>query len=318
MTEPIGFDGQVAIVTGAAGGLGRAHATMLAERGCRVVINDVGFDYRGDVPSARSVADELNARGFMAVADTHDAIEHGDAIVATAIDAYGSVDIVVNNAGLGGGSPIAPGVEPDWRPVMDATIRSTIAVTAAAWPYLAESADARVVTTGSPAMFGAGTTIPYSAAKSAMYGLTRSLAAAGRKVGIGVNSIMPAAWTRLTRSLPPGPFADLFAEHFDVADVASFVVWLCHSTCSVTGESFSVGGGRAARVVLSENRGVTVTDREPASWGAQVDALMALDEVVFPTSMNDECTWAAHTLGKSVPAELAPGGMLHWNRRPRP
>lgn len=318
MVEPLGFDGQVAIVTGAAGGLGRAHARMLAERGCRVVVNDVGLDFRGDVPSAQFVADELNAAGFVAVADAHDAITDGDAIVATAIDAFGAIDIVVNNAGTGGGSPIAPGVEEQWRAVMDATIRTTISVTAAAWPHLVEARDARVITTGSPAMFGAGTTIPYSTAKSAMYGLTRSLAGAGQKVGIGVNSIMPAAWTRLTQSLPPGPMREMFAEHFDVDEVASFVVWLCHSSCMVSGESFSVGGGRAARVVLAENRGVTVADREPASWGAKVDALMALDEVVFPTSMNDECTWQAHTLGRDVPPELSPGGPLDWNRRPRP
>jgi hypothetical protein len=86
----------------------------------------------------------------------------------------------------------------------------------------------------------------------------------------------------------------------------------------VSGESFSVGGGRAARVVLSENRGVLVDDQAPESWAGHVDELMSLDEVVFPLSMNDEVTWQAHTLGKSVPAELAPGGPLNWNRKPRP
>ena len=112
--------------------------------------------------------------------------------------------------------------------------------------------------------------------------------------------------------------AQLFADHYSPEDVASFVTWLCHRSCTVSGESFSVGGGRAARVVLSENRGVLVDDQAPESWAAHVDELMSLDEVVFPLSMNDEVTWQAHTLGKSVPAELAPGGPLDWNRKSRP
>ena len=172
--------------------------------------------------------------------------------------------------------------------------------------------------TGSPAMFGASTTIPYAAAKSSMYGFTRSVAAAGRRHRIVANNVMPSAYTRLTRSLPPGPMASLFADHYPPDDVASFVVWLCHQSCEVSGESFSVGGGRAARVALAENHGVLVNDQAPESWAAQFEDLMSLDNVVFPLSMNDEVTWQAHTLGKSVPEELAPGGPLDWNRKPRP
>ena len=111
---------------------------------------------------------------------------------------------------------------------------------------------------------------------------------------------------------------EMFAEHFPPAAVASFVAWLCHPSCAVSGESFSVGGGRAARVVLGENRGVRLDDdADPAAWGAVVDDLMTTDDVVFPRSMNDEVTWQAHNLGKPVPAELGPGGSLDWNRRPR-
>lgn len=321
MAEPIVFDGEVAIITGAGGGLGRAHAFALAERGCRIVVNDNGHPHAGDVPTAQAVVDELVAAGHLAVADGHDAIAEGRRIVETALEAFGAVDIVVNNAGTGGGTRIGPDAAEQWRPTIDATLQTTIAVTGAAWPHLVASGHGRVVNTSSPAMFGAGSTLPYSAAKSALYGLTRSMASTGRRDGIVVNAIMPAAWTRLTRSLPPGPFQQMFADHYDVADVASFVTWLCHSSCPVSGESFSVGGGRAARVVLSENRGVFVEDRRPESWAEQVDALLSLDEVVFPTSMNDECTWQAHLLheaGRPVPVELAPGGALDWNRHPRP
>jgi len=318
VAEELVFDGAVAIVTGAGGGLGRAYAHLLGERGCRVVVNDVGRPHGHDIPVAAAVVDELRARGIEAVADTHDAVSAGAGVIATALDAFGAVDIVVNNAGIGFGTPIGPDSVEKWRATIDATLQSSIAVTGAAWPHLVERGGGRIVMTGSPAMFGASTTIGYSAAKSSIYGLTRSVAAAGRRHGIAANNVMPSAWTRLTRSLPDGPMASLFAAQYAPEDVAAFVLWLCHPSCPVSGESFSVGGGRAARVVLAENRGVLVDDRSPEAWAAQVDALLDLDEVVFPMSMNDEVTWQAHTLGREVPPELAPGGSLDWDRRPRP
>jgi NAD(P)-dependent dehydrogenase (short-subunit alcohol dehydrogenase family) len=316
--EPLGFDGQVAVITGAGGGLGRAYALLLARRGCRIVVNEVGLRHGDDVPTADSVVAEVEATGGVAVADTHDVITDGSEVVAAALDAFGGVDIVINNAGIGAGTPIGPDAVEEWRPTIDATLQGSIAVTGAAWPSLEARGGGRVVMTSSCAMFGASTTPPYSTAKSALYGLTRSLAGQGRRSGIGVNAVMPSAYTRLTGSLPEGPMKQMFAEHFPPEAVASFVAWLCHPSCPVSGESFSVGGGRAARVVLGENRGVRLDDgADPAAWGSVVEALMATDEVVFPRSMNDEVTWQAHTLGQPVPAELSPGGALHWNRRPR-
>lgn len=315
--EPLVFDGEVAVVTGAGGGLGRAHALLLAERGCRVVVNDVGLVHAGDRPAAEAVVREIVAAGGEAVADAHDVISEGALVVATALEAYGGVDVVVNNAGIGAGTPIGPDAVEQWRPTIDATLQGSVAVTGAAWPHLVERGGGRVVMTSSPAMFGASTTPPYSAAKSALYGLTRSLAGQGRRHGIGVNAVMPSAWTRLTRSLPPGPMAELFEAEYPPEAVASFVAWLCHRRCEVSGESFSVGGGRAARVVLGENRGVVLDDLEPAGWGAVLDELMSTAEVVFPRSMNDEVTWQAHTLGRPVPEALRPGGPLGWDRHPR-
>ena len=318
MAEDIVFSGEVAVITGAGGGLGRAYAHMLGERGCRIVVNDVGRPHGENVPVAQSVVDELRAKGVEAVADDHDAITDGAAIIATAIAAFGGIDIVINNAGIGAGTPMGPNSVSEWRETIDATLQTSIAVTGAAWPHLVERGGGRIVMTGSPAMFGASTTIPYSAAKSSMYGFTRSVAAAGRRYDIIANNVMPSALTRLTKSLPPGPMAQLFDDHYPPEDVASFVIWLCHRSCPVSGESFSVGGGRAARVALAENHGVLVDDHAPESWATQIDKLMTLEEVVFPLSMNDEVTWQAHTLGKSVPQELAPGGPLDWNRKPRP
>jgi NAD(P)-dependent dehydrogenase (short-subunit alcohol dehydrogenase family) len=312
------FDGQVAIVTGAAGGLGRAHALALASRGCRVVVNDVGVPFRGDVPVAEAVVAEIRAAGGEAVADAHDVVTGAGQIVETAIAAFGSVDVVVNNAGIAPGTPIGPGAVEEWRPTLETTVQGSIAVTGAAWPHLEAAGGGRVVMTASNTAFGAAQSVAYSTAKSSMYGLTRSLAAAGRRSGIGVNVILPAAWTRLVSALPEGPVAELMERRFPPEAVASFVTWLCHPSCPVSGEAFSVGGGRAARVVLAENRGVVLDDAsDPEGWGEVVDELMSTRDLAVPLSSNDEVSWLAHTLGGEVPEAYRPGGELAWDRKAR-
>jgi len=309
---------RVAIVTGAAGGLGRAHALRLAASGCQVVVNDVGVDFRGDRPSADAVVAEIRAAGGVAVADGHDVVSEASAVVATAVDAFGGVDVVVNNAGTAAGTPIGPGAAEEWRATLATSIDGSIGVTGAAWPHLVTSDAGRVVMTASNAMFGARFTPAYSTAKSALYGLTRSLAGAGRRDGIGVNCVLPAAWTRLVRALPPGPVAELMEGRFPPEAVSSFVAWLCDPSCAVSGESFSVGGGRAARVLLAENRGVEPgLDAGPAEWAALADELMGTADVGFPLDIDDEVSWQAHNLSGDVPEGFRPGGPLDWARRAR-
>jgi hypothetical protein len=100
--------------------------------------------------------------------------------------------------------------------------------------------------------------------------------------------------------------------------VAAFVAWLCHPACPVSGEAFSVGGGRAARVVLAEAEGVVVgVDADPGEWATRLDELLSTDVLGFPTSSNDEVSWLAHTVGGEVPEAYRPGGALHWDRKPR-
>jgi len=312
------FDGEVAVVTGGAGGLGRAHALVLAERGCRVVVNDAAVPFRDDVPSAQRVVDEIVARGGEAVASIHDVVEGAAGIVATALDAFGGVDIVVNNAGIGASTPIGPEAAEEWRRTVDISLFGSVAVTGAAWAHLARSGHGRVVVTSSNTSFGAPRTAAYSSAKSSLYGLTRSLAGEGRGAGIAVNAILPAAWTRLVAALPAGPVAALMEARFPPEAVASFVAWLCHPSCPVSGESFSVGGGRAARVVLAEAPGVVLgVDAEPAGWGEVVDELLSTTALAVPTSSTDEVSWMAHTLGGEVPEAFRPGGQLAWDRKPR-
>jgi NAD(P)-dependent dehydrogenase (short-subunit alcohol dehydrogenase family) len=320
VAEALSFDGQVAVVTGAgaAGGLGRAHAVLLAERGCRVVVNDVGLPFGDDVPAAEQVAAEIRAAGGEAVADAHDVVSDGAAVVATAVEAFGGVDIVINNAGVGFSTPMGPDVVEQWRRTIEISLHGSLAVTGAAWPYLERSGNGRVVMTASNTVFGATHSAAYSTAKSALYGLTRSLAGQGRSSGIAVNSIMPAAWTRLTSALPSGPVAELMETRFPPQAVASFVAWLCHPDCPVSGETFSVGGGRAARVLLAENPGVVIeVDADPAVWASVLDELMSTESVAFPRSSNDEVSWLAHTIGGEVPEAYRAGGALFWDRKPR-
>jgi NAD(P)-dependent dehydrogenase (short-subunit alcohol dehydrogenase family) len=320
MAEPLPSAGRVAVVTGAGavGGLGRAHAMHVAAQGCRVVVNDVGLPFGDDVPAAEHVAAEIRAAGGEAVADTHDVVTEAAGIVATALEAFGGVDIVVNNAGIGASTPIGPDASDEWARTIDVSLTGSIAVTGAAWPHLERSGAGRVVMTASNTMFGAPRSAAYSTAKSAMYGLTRSLAGEGRRSGIAVNCIMPAAWTRLTAALPPGPVAELMEARFPPEAVASFVAWLCSPSCPVSGEAFSVGGWRAARVVLAETVGAVVEpEAEPTVWGEVLEEVMATEGLAFPTSSSDEVSWLAHTVGGEVPEAYRSGGALAWDRKPR-
>jgi hypothetical protein len=281
-----------------------------------VVVNDVGTVFRGDVPAAEEVAAEIRAAGGEAVADTHDVVREAGQIVETALNAFGALDIVVNNAGIGASTPIGPEAVEQWRPTIDTNLVGSVAVTGAAWPHLGRSGSGRVVMTASNTSFGAPFSSAYSTSKSALFGLTRSLAGEGRRVGVAVNVILPAAWTRLTSALPAGPVAELMAGRFPPEAVASFVAWLCHPSCTVSGEAFSVGGGRAARVVLAENPGVVLgVDADPEGWGGVVDELLSTEQLAVPSSSNDEVSWVAHNLGGALPGAYRPGGDLAWDRR---
>ena len=323
MTDELRFDGRVAIVTGAGGGLGRAYARLLASRGSAVVVNDVGApfptpDGSTSIPVAQATVDEIVSAGGVAVVDTHDVVDGADDIVAAALDRFGRVDIVIANAGLSGGGGIAPGCLDSMRPVLDATIDGTIAVLGAAWPHLVATGGCAVVTSSS-ASFGEMTTPGYATAKAAMLGLSRSLGARGRREGVRVNAVLPSSWTRLTEMLPPSATRELL-EHFRPEDVAAFVAWLCHDSCVVNAEAFSVGGGRAARVVLAENAGAVAESRTPEAWAAIAEKVTSLDGLVAPRSSGDEVSWQAWNLaraGRVVPPAFRSGGREAWDRHDR-
>ncbi len=250
MTE-LSFDGQVAIVTGAGGGLGRHYALALAARGARVVVNDVGTSLSGegsDEGPAHRVADEIRDAGGEAVADTHSVTtpEGGEGIVTTALDTFGRVDVLVNNAGVLRDKAFHNMTPELVGPVLDVHLRGAFNVTRPAWSRMREQNYGRVLmATSNSGLLGNFGQSNYGAAKMGLVGLTRVLAAEGARHDIKVNAIAPLARTRMTETLL-GPLADKLAPEV----VAPVAVWLVHRDVPVTGEVYSAAGGRVARFFI--------------------------------------------------------------------
>jgi NAD(P)-dependent dehydrogenase (short-subunit alcohol dehydrogenase family) len=256
------FDGRVALVTGAGRNLGRAYAVALAERGARVVVNDLGVaisdtDGAGEAPSTNPAHDVVAELGpSVAVADTNDIStpEGGAAAVATAVDTFGRLDIVVNNAGVVRQAPIDRFGDDLLSPMLESQLRGPVNITRAAWPYLAASGSGRVLNVSSGALFGIPGMSGYSMSKLGVVGLTRSLALEGAERGIRVNVIAPYAHTR-SGGFGPIPASPALDEWLTVDLISPLVLWLVHEDCQVTGELFGVGGGHVGRIVLATTPG---------------------------------------------------------------
>ena len=289
MTDVLGFDGKVAIITGAGGGLGRQHALMLASRGALVVINDLGGAVDGtgsDRGAAGRVVDEIKAAGGEAAADTNSVAtaEGGKAIVQTALDAFGRVDIVINNAGILRDKSFH-NMTPDlWQAVIDVHLTGAYNVTQAAWPLFREQSYGRVISTASGAgVFGNFGQANYGAAKMGLVGFTRVLAQEGAKYNIRANAIAPVAKTRMTEDIL-GTIGDSLEPRY----VSPVVTYLAHETCEATGRLFSVAGGRVAEVFIAEGPGFTDKDLSPESIAANWDAVTDRTTYDVPESMNAE------------------------------
>jgi len=285
----LGFEGRVAIVTGAGGGLGREHALLLASRGAQVVVNDLGGAVDGTGASAgpaQQVVDEIEAAGGVAVADTSSVatVEGGEAMVKTALDAFGRIDIVINNAGILRDKSFANMTPEVWDPVIAVHLTGAANVTRAAWPHLRDQSYGRVIITTSPAgIFGNFGQANYGAAKMGLIGLTRVLAQEGAKYNIKANAIAPVARTRMTETLL-GPLAD----KLDPALVTPVVAWLVHEDCPVTGEIYSVGGGRVAKIFTGVTPGFFKKDLTVEDVRDNFEQIRAEEGYVVPNSANAE------------------------------
>lgn len=252
----IGFDGKVAIITGAGGGLGRSHALELARRGARIVVNDLGGSVSGDGGSegpAHDVVREIEALGGEAVAngDSVATPEGGEAIVQSALDAFGTVDIVINNAGILRDKSFH-NMTPDLlNPVLDVHLRGAFYVTQPAWKIMRDKGYGRVINTASNAgVLGNFGQTNYGAAKMGLVGFTHVLAQEGIKFNIKSNAIAPVAKTRMTEDLL-GPLGDALEPE----KVTPVVVYLASEACEPNGEIYSVAGGQVSRFFIGRTKG---------------------------------------------------------------
>ena len=253
----LGFDGKVVIVTGAGGGLGRCHALEFARRGARVVVNDLGGSVDGtgggSAGPAQQVVDEITAAGGEAVADTNSVATQagGEAIVQTAIDNFGQVDVVVNNAGILRDKTFHNMTDEFLNPVLDVHLKAAFYVTRPAWIKMREQGYGRVINTSSNSgLLGNFGQTNYGAAKMGLVGFTRVLAAEGAKYNIRANAVAPVARTRMTEDIL-GPMADYLEPHL----VTPLVVWLGHEDCPDSGNVYSAAGGTIARFFIGLTQG---------------------------------------------------------------
>ncbi|BBZ39967.1 SDR family NAD(P)-dependent oxidoreductase [Mycobacterium conspicuum] len=263
------FDGRVAIVTGAGGqhpSLGRSHVTLLAERGAKVVVNDLGVgpDGRGILrANAEQVVDEIRAAGGEAVHDQHSVADEEGArsVVATALDAWGRLDILVNNAGVCAMAHFDEISSTDIRQILDVHLMGTLWMCRAAWPHLREATYGRIVNTTSGAMFGIEHLSIYGAAKSGIFGLTRGLAVEGATLGIKVNALGPAANTTAIHHFnEASPFTSLMEEHFPTSLVSPVVAYLAHESCALSGANLEAAAGNVGLRVFGQTAGYTDAD----------------------------------------------------------
>lgn len=284
------FDGRVAIVTGGGRGIGRAHASLLAARGCKVVVNNrlsvTGRPSAED--SAGETVREIEAAGGVAIADRNSVVGGAKAIVDTAIRTYGRLDILINNAGTLNDGLLAEKDPAAWQEVVDVNFTGAVDVTRAAWPHLVRSGAGRIVNTSSSSVFGIAGQTNYGSAKAAIFGFSRSLVPEGKPFGINVNTIMPSAFTRMNDRTPDEAIRRALQDRLPPKQVASFVAWLVHPDTTVTGETFTVGGGRAGRVLLTMARPVALKDASPEGWAAHAAELINEDDLRSPMNVLDE------------------------------
>jgi len=298
------FDGQVVVVTGAGGGIGRAHARLLGAEGAHVVVNDYGGDskgHAGTITAAQEVVAEIEAAGGSAVADAHDVAVDGEAIVATALDTFGGLHAVINNAGIANGGQLDEITAEDFDRMVAIHLGGAVAVCRAAWPMLRAQGYGRIVNTSSASVFGLPYSTAYISAKAGLFGFTRGLAHDGKAFDIKVNAIMPAAYSRLTAQSED--FAAVMQAGFPPEQIAPFVGALVSREAPCTGETFVVGGGRAARVVLATVPGMTgITDIDDVL--ARFDEAMALDGLHIPANAAQEVVYECQQIGLDL-ASLA-------------
>lgn len=300
------FENRVVVVTGAGNGLGRSHALEFARRGAKVVVNDLGGSGRGEGES-KSVSDrvveEIRDAGGTAIANA-DSVEHGDKIVQCALDSFGRVDVVVNNAGILRDSSFQKMTDEDWNLILRVHLTGSYSVTHAAWPYMRAQGYGRVLMTSSGAgIYGNFGQANYSAAKLGLHGLAQTLAIEGGPRGIQVNTIAPIAASRLTETvMPPAMLVGLRPDL-----VTPLAVYLCSENCSESGQIFEVGGGWVTRLRWEQSRGALFdagTRFDVEALAARWQEVQSFEGAMHPDGIGNTLQIVGEHLG--IDMEIAP------------
>jgi (3R)-3-hydroxyacyl-CoA dehydrogenase / 3a,7a,12a-trihydroxy-5b-cholest-24-enoyl-CoA hydratase / enoyl-CoA hydratase 2 len=282
------FDDRVAIVTGAGGGLGRSYAIGLANRGAKVVVNDLGGSTSGvgaDTSAADAVVAEIKAAGGEAVAN-HDSVLEGAKIVQTALDAFGKVDIVINNAGILRDGSFHKMSDEDWDLVYNVHVKGAYSVTRAAWPHMREQKYGRVIFTASAAgIYGNFGQANYSSAKAGLYGLCRTLNQEGKKFNIFCNTIAPFAGSRLTETVLPAQVLEKIKPEY----VMPLVAKLCSEAHVDGGGLYEVGAGWFGRLRWERSAGLTLDLNEltPELLAENWDKVVDFSNATHPRHIAD-------------------------------
>jgi NAD(P)-dependent dehydrogenase (short-subunit alcohol dehydrogenase family) len=296
------FDGRTAVVTGAGGNpsLGRSHALLLAQRGANVVVNDIGklpaaLGYSGEA-SAEAVVAEIRARGGNAIADTNSvATEEGAAaIIRTALDAFGSIDILINNAGICRVVSFEEMTPADFRQSIEVNLMGTVWMCRAAWKHMKANGYGRIVNTSSGSMAGFAWQTAYAAAKAGVFSFTRSLAAEGADHGIKANILIPGAYTRmvLAAQADTSPWISHAREHLPPDVVSPALAFLAHETCPFTGECIESMGGHIRRMYLARTPGFSAqTMTAEAVADRWQEAMAGTDAGIFRHDDSDPRQW---------------------------
>jgi NAD(P)-dependent dehydrogenase (short-subunit alcohol dehydrogenase family) len=283
------FDGRVAVITGAGRGLGRCYALLLAARGAKVVVNDIGATMTGeglDVGPAEEVVQAIKAAGGEAVACTDSVATPagGEAIIQAALDHYGQVDIVIHNAGNVRRGAMDEISQEDFDAVLDVHLKGGFHVVRPAFPLMKKAGYGRVVLASSVVgLYGNNRTPNYTVSKMGLIGLSNIVALEGAPVGIKSNCILPGALTRMAdgaQNLDPSSFPPTMQPDM----VAPVVAYLAHESCAITGELLSSIGGRVSRAYVAETPGVYRDSWTVEDVAANLDGIRNMDHpLFFPT-----------------------------------
>ena len=286
----VSFENRVVIVTGAGNGLGKAYALELGKRGAKVVVNDLGgaVDGSGSGNSpADDVVNEIIENGGEAVAN-YDSVatkDGGESIVQTAVDSFGTVDAVINNAGILRDKSFANMSEEEFSLIIEVHLKGTYFVTQPAFKIMKENNYGRIVNVASPSgLFGNFGQTNYGAAKMGIVGLTNVLAIEGAKYNIKVNVIAPTAYTRMTEALLPEDVGKLFSAEL----VTPMVTYLASEACEPTHEIFGVAAGRFARIGIITHEGYVNTQATAEDIASNIEEIRTITDGSYPLSNEDE------------------------------